>query len=378
MRFANSEEIKRDHCLFDERRYEKEYEWLYYNFSKNEYLFNDESDSHGFALKSLTNLKIKETLEKPDESNKEKSKANELYIEKLIKIVHSLARNNLPVKELYPKMIKFLSDEINEPIVKQYLEETHPKNASYDSSDSCDSTLVALNSHLKEKSINTLINAVDLAIFADEATSAATNEMSAYDEEKKDVVIEFVSIASVSSTKSEVLMDKVQEILLNNNIDISNTRFSCLDGTNAMSGENNGLRRRIHNLAPFSIYVNCRSRRLALHFKHLFDQFPWLESIDSLLLGLWKAFYYSGKNRYILRPLQEAHGIKALNLVKAVVTKWLSHGAASKRCRERYHIIIEAFDDIISTTNNPELVTYRNTLLDTESCLSNNVLRGCP
>ena len=136
LRFANSEEIKQDHCWFDERRYEKEYAWLY--FSKNVYLckvcevfygsssekpggsrgawshravnFKDnpgkkltchnESDSHSFALKSLTNLKIKEALEKPDESNKEKSKANELYIEKLIKIVHFLARNNLPVKEL--------------------------------------------------------------------------------------------------------------------------------------------------------------------------------------------------------------------------------------------------------------------------------------
>ena len=59
---------------------------------------HDESDSHGFALKSLTNLKIKEALEKPDESNKEKSKANEFYIEKLVKIVHFLGRNNLPVK----------------------------------------------------------------------------------------------------------------------------------------------------------------------------------------------------------------------------------------------------------------------------------------
>ena len=38
-------------------------------------------------------------------------------------------------------------------------------------------------------------------------------------------------------------MDKVQEILLNNNNDVSNTRFSCLDGTNAMSGEHTGLQR---------------------------------------------------------------------------------------------------------------------------------------
>ena len=79
---------------------------------------HDKSDNYDFALKSLTNLVIKDTREKPDESNKEKSKENELYTKKLIKIVHFLARNNLPVKELYQKMIKFLYDEIIEPTVK--------------------------------------------------------------------------------------------------------------------------------------------------------------------------------------------------------------------------------------------------------------------
>ena len=73
----------------------------------------------------------------------------------MIKIVHFLAHNNLPVKELHPKMIRFLSDEINETMVKHYLE-TCPKNAAYDSSDFCDSILVVLNSRLKEKLINTL------------------------------------------------------------------------------------------------------------------------------------------------------------------------------------------------------------------------------
>ena len=38
--------------------------------------------------------------------------------------------------------------------------------------------------------------------------------LSAYDEEKKEVVIEFISVASVSLKKSDILMDKVQEILL--------------------------------------------------------------------------------------------------------------------------------------------------------------------
>ena len=74
--------------------------------------------------------------------------------------------------------------------------------------------------------------------------------LSAYDVEEKEVTLEF---ASTASTKSEVLMDKVQEILLNNNTDISSTRFSCLDNTETISGEHNGLQRSIHNVAPFSI-----------------------------------------------------------------------------------------------------------------------------
>ena len=71
------------------------------------------------------------------------------------------------------------------------------------------------------------------------------------------------------------------------------------------------------------------------------------------------------------------YGIKALNLAKVVVNSWLSHGAACKRCREKHHIIIEALD-IISTTNNPELLTYRNTLLDTETVYQITFLEDVP
>ena len=61
--------------------------------------------------------------------------------------------------------------------------------------------------------------------------------LSAYVEEEKEVTLEFASIASIASTKSEGLLDRVQEVLLNNNIDISTSRFSCLDSTNTMSDE---------------------------------------------------------------------------------------------------------------------------------------------
>ena len=62
----------------------------------------------------------------------ERQKANTFYISKLTRVVHFLTWNNLPVKSQYPKMINFLSYELEEPIIKQYLTNC-PSNTSYTS-----------------------------------------------------------------------------------------------------------------------------------------------------------------------------------------------------------------------------------------------------
>ena len=62
----------------------------------------------------------------------ERWKANTLYISKLIRVAHFLAINNIPVRSLHPKMINFLSYELEEPIIKQYLDNC-PSNALYTS-----------------------------------------------------------------------------------------------------------------------------------------------------------------------------------------------------------------------------------------------------
>ena len=53
-----------------------------------------------------------------------------------------------------------------------------------------------------------------------------------------------------------------------------------------------------------------------------------------------------------------------MNLVKADVMWWLSHGAACRRCQEQYVIITEALDDIVSKKGNPDLLVHWNTLLE--------------
>ena len=124
-----------------------------------------------------------------------------------------------------------------------------------------------------------------------------------------------------------------------------------------MSGEISGPQRRIRHISPHSMYVNCRCHILALCFKHLIDRFSWLAKLGKLLLVLWKSFHYSALNRLILTEIQRAYGMKALQLVKAVVTRWLSHGAACQRCLERYKETLEALDQVAKL--NPKISGYQ-------------------
>ena len=86
-------------------------------------------------------------------------------------------------------------------------------------------------------------------------------------------------------------------------------------------------------------------------------------------MGLWKVFHFSSKNRHIFREIQAAYGVKTLAIVKATVTRWLSHGVACKRTRERYPIIIESLDNIISKDPKAELIGIRDHMLNPQTVL---------
>lgn len=50
--------------------------------------------------------------------------------------------------------------------------------------------------------------------------------------------------------------------------------------------------------------------------------------------------------------------MKALRLVKAVVTRWLPHDATCKSCLEKYREILEALDQALVVKPNPEISGY--------------------
>ena len=71
----------------------------------------------------------------------------------------------------------------------------------------------------------------------------------------------------------------------------------------------------------------------------------------------------------ILNGIQTAYSVKTLNVIKATVTCWHSHGATGIRTQERYPIIIKSLDNIITKDPKAELVGLHNQMLNSETLI---------
>ena len=92
------------------------------------------------------------------------------------------------------------------------------KNATYQSLDSGDSFLLFLNTYFKELVIESACHAQDIVLFADEVTSAARKEIiriyiSYFYENSKSFCLDFLTLQSISSTKSEAIIDRTKKVL---------------------------------------------------------------------------------------------------------------------------------------------------------------------
>ena len=197
--FAPKESITKDLRLYDETGYGKLYTWLYFSQAFHGYLckrckffyrkkavpsgkgreawshkaivFKDNPGiklrrhanlkPHKDALESLTHLRVEDTLSCREDSRGKKESANELYVTKLIRIVHFLARHNLAIKDLYKPLVNFIAFELEEPVTKQYLENC-AKHAIYGSHGTCDSLTDSINEYLKKETDEKLCNASDI------------------------------------------------------------------------------------------------------------------------------------------------------------------------------------------------------------------------
>ena len=144
--FASKDDIQDDHRLYDQSRYKKVAPGymskicvVFYGksrvptgrgrgaWSHNAVIFHGnagkklrhhaKSKAHTDAILTITSTRIDEALSGPS-GIQEKTNINEVYVSKLIKIIHFLGKHNLPIKELHPALLHFLAFDFEEPITK--------------------------------------------------------------------------------------------------------------------------------------------------------------------------------------------------------------------------------------------------------------------
>ncbi|CAC5383686.1 unnamed protein product [Mytilus coruscus] len=121
--------------------------------------------------------------------------------------------------------------------------------------------------------------------------------------------------------------------------------------------------RRMRHISPKSVYINCRNHKLALCLKHLTKDYPLLLELDKALLSLWKMFEYSPLKSAVFQNIQETYGQKTYAIVKASMTRCLSHLHACNRLIERYDSIIDTLDTLYDDLKEPEILGLRQIIM---------------
>ena len=181
---------------------------------------------------------------------------NRNLIKKFIKAIYFLAKKKWTVKNNFEETIDYLANLGADDIFQQ-INNAH-KNSTNISNFSAEQFLKAVGDFLSDQIITDLIAAGDFTILADESTDKADSlQMSIFvrfvDAFDSKPVERFLGIVRLTTARKAVdLHEIIIKHLVSKNLDSSCIRFSGLDGTSAMSGEQKGLQRLIRHAAPHS------------------------------------------------------------------------------------------------------------------------------
>lgn len=89
---------------------------------------------------------------------------------------------------------------------------------------------------------------------------------------------------------------------------------------------------------------------------HLLKQYDGLESVDVLLLSIWKIFHYSS--------VKPAENLPPLKILKACVTRWLTHGETSIHVTDPFKSLVAALDTLFKYKKDLEAEGMRDFLFD--------------
>ena len=276
---------------------------------------------------------------------------------KLFKITVFIVKKNWAHTSNFEDTVRFIGDELKEHVLYEYLKLTKDhKNATYLSANTVALFVKEISEWMKDETMAEMKKYDAYTLLLDEASDESNrSELSliARVVENGDIRYHFLGLLQLRRCDAATIFQTVEDFIAKEGVQITNVRFAGMDGCTTMSGIYNGVRSHFEKSSGHLVYIHCRNHRLALCFAHLIPKYEDFKTFDSLLLNLFLLLKHSNVKTAIFEEVQEAYGMKSLKLVKAVVTRWLSHGKAVERVLERYETLVAALDAIYMRKKEP-------------------------
>ena len=293
-----------------------------------------------------------------------------------MKITVFIVRRHWAHTTSYEDLVPFIGNDFGDSVLKEYLTlaDSH-KNATYITANTVKKFIEIISEWMKKNTVKELKTCNKFTLLLGESTDEANrSELSLIIRMIKDGKIEnhFLDLLQLNRGDAETIFESVSDCLRENELDIKRTRFAGMDGCFTMAGEHAGLKQLLAAATYHFVYIHCRNHQLALCFAHLIPKFLDFENFDSLLLNLYLLMKNSSVKQSIFEEIQQAYEIPSLKLIKAAVTRWLSHGQAGKRVLDRYETLVASLDQIYSLVKTKVIAAL---YFLTEVLLSTNKLR---
>ena len=160
----------------------------------------------------------------------------------------------------------------------------------------------------------------------------------------KGVIVErFLGFNDVSADRSsESLYQMLDKIL--DQFDYQHKLIGqCYDGASVMSGQLNGLQKKIKDKAPYAVFVHCLAHRLNLVLQQSFKRIYKCRIFFASISGIPSFFHHSAKRTYAL-TLASARRIPTIT-----DTRWSSNSKLMNVIVQDWAKLKEVFENIVSS-----------------------------
>ncbi|XP_051168609.1 zinc finger MYM-type protein 1-like [Leptopilina boulardi] len=166
----------------------------------------------------------------------------------------------------------------------------------------------------------------------------------------------FTGFREINDPTAKGLADLVLELINEKNLQITKCCGQAYDGAAVMSGELNGLQKRIREIAPYAYFVYCTSHKLNLILNDAVSQTP---EITRFFESVQDIYNYFGKSIVRWKNLQfsnEDETSKTSNITLKTLnpTRWVGRYDAVYALKVRLGDVLKNLSRIVLTSKKPD------------------------